>query len=123
MPSGFPWRKGGKGLHGATPCDRVGSLKEGNVVVVSYSGKEINAKRLEAVPWTRHCIECQEKAEKGQLEARAQVEVGRRNRLEEALQKWIRVFDLAGWGAAIVDGTDLRIDAGLEPARQQALGL
>jgi len=26
------------------PCDRVGSLKEGNVVVVSYSGKEINAK-------------------------------------------------------------------------------
>jgi DnaK suppressor protein len=32
-------------------------------------GKEINAKRLEAVPWTRHCIECQEKAEKGLLEA------------------------------------------------------
>jgi len=31
-------------------------------------GKEINAKRLEAVPWTRHCIECQEKLEKGQLE-------------------------------------------------------
>jgi hypothetical protein len=26
------------------PCDRVGSLKEDNVVVVSYSGKEINAK-------------------------------------------------------------------------------
>ena len=49
--------------------------------------------------------------EQTQLEARAQVEVGRRNRLEEALQKWIRVFGLAGWGAAIVDGTDLRIDA------------
>jgi PAS domain S-box-containing protein len=49
--------------------------------------------------------------EQAQLEARAQVEVGRRNRLEEALQKWIRVFGLAGWGAAIVDGTDLRIDA------------
>jgi len=31
-------------------------------------GKEINAKRLEAVPWTRHCIECQEKLEQGQLE-------------------------------------------------------
>jgi mutual gliding-motility protein MglA len=44
-PSGFPWRKGGKGLHGVTPCDRVGSLKEDTtVVVVSYSGKEINAK-------------------------------------------------------------------------------
>jgi DnaK suppressor protein len=31
-------------------------------------GNEINAKRLEAVPWTRYCIECQEKLEKGQLE-------------------------------------------------------
>ncbi|MGZ4843696.1 MAG: TraR/DksA family transcriptional regulator [Candidatus Angelobacter sp.] len=31
-------------------------------------GNEINAKRLEAVPWTRYCIECQEKVEKGQLE-------------------------------------------------------
>jgi len=30
--------------------------------------KEINAKRLEAVPWTRHCIECQEKLEQGLLE-------------------------------------------------------
>src|SRR6185369_5170472 len=43
-PSGFLWRKGGKGLHGYTPRDRVGSLKEDTVVVVSYSGKEINAK-------------------------------------------------------------------------------
>src|ERR1700739_2770925 len=31
-------------------------------------GKETNAKRLEAVPWTRYCIECQEKVENGQLE-------------------------------------------------------
>ncbi len=31
-------------------------------------GEEINAKRLDAVPWTRHCIECQEKLEKGLLE-------------------------------------------------------
>ena len=35
---------------------------------VEGHGKEINAKRLEAVPWTRHCIECQEKAEQGLLE-------------------------------------------------------
>src|SRR5579864_4708611 len=28
-------------------------------------GKEINTKRLEAVPWTRYCIECQEKLERG----------------------------------------------------------
>ncbi len=32
-------------------------------------GNEINAKRLEAVPWARHCIACQEKLEKGELEA------------------------------------------------------
>jgi DnaK suppressor protein len=32
-------------------------------------GKDINPKRLEAVPWTSHCIACQEKAEQGQLEA------------------------------------------------------
>jgi DnaK suppressor protein len=31
-------------------------------------GEEINPKRLEAVPWTRHCIACQEKLEKGLLE-------------------------------------------------------
>src|SRR5260370_26656300 len=31
-------------------------------------GNEINARRLEAVPSTRYCIECQEKKEKGQLE-------------------------------------------------------
>src|ERR1700746_3922951 len=34
----------------------------------SSCGKEINPKRLEAVPWTRHCIECQEKLEQGLLE-------------------------------------------------------
>ncbi len=28
-------------------------------------GNEINPKRLEAVPWTRHCIACQERLEKG----------------------------------------------------------
>jgi DnaK suppressor protein len=31
-------------------------------------GNEINPKRLEAVPWTRYCIACQEKLEKGLLE-------------------------------------------------------
>ncbi len=44
-------------------------LREGSFGECVSCGKEINAKRLEAVPWTRHCIECQEKAEKGQLEA------------------------------------------------------
>jgi DnaK suppressor protein len=31
-------------------------------------GQEINPKRLEAVPWTRYCIQCQEKVEQGKLE-------------------------------------------------------
>ncbi|MGH7579860.1 MAG: PAS domain-containing protein, partial [Gemmatimonadales bacterium] len=34
-----------------------------------------------------------------------------RSRVREAVNKWIRVFDLAVWGAAVVDGMDRRIDA------------
>jgi DnaK suppressor protein len=44
-------------------------IREGSFGECVSCGKEINAKRLEAVPWTRHCIECQEKAEQGLLEA------------------------------------------------------
>jgi DnaK suppressor protein len=29
--------------------------------------EDVQAKRLDAVPWARHCIECQEKQEKGLL--------------------------------------------------------
>lgn len=29
--------------------------------------EEVQAKRLEAVPWARHCIECQEKQDQGLL--------------------------------------------------------
>ena len=43
-------------------------LREGNFGECISCGKEINPKRLEAVPWTRHCIECQEKLEQGILE-------------------------------------------------------
>jgi DnaK suppressor protein len=43
-------------------------IREGSFGECISCGNEINAKRLEAVPWTRHCIECQEKLEKGQLE-------------------------------------------------------
>jgi DnaK suppressor protein len=31
-------------------------------------GKTIGVKRLEALPWTPYCIDCQEKIEKGELE-------------------------------------------------------
>ena len=44
-------------------------IRQGNFGQCISCGEEINAKRLEAVPWTRYCIACQEKLEKGQLEA------------------------------------------------------
>lgn len=43
-------------------------IREGTFGECISCGNEINSKRLEAVPWTRYCIECQEKLEKGQLE-------------------------------------------------------
>ena len=46
-------------------------IREGAFGECVSCGNEINAKRLEAVPWTRYCIECQEKLEKGQLEEEA----------------------------------------------------
>ena len=44
-------------------------IREGTFGECIACGTEINPKRLEAVPWTRHCIECQEKVEQGLLEA------------------------------------------------------
>ncbi len=46
-------------------------VREGTYGECISCGSEINSKRLEAVPWTRHCIECQEKLEKGLLEESA----------------------------------------------------
>jgi DnaK suppressor protein len=43
-------------------------IREGSFGECISCGKEINPKRLEAVPWTRHCIECQENLEQGRLE-------------------------------------------------------
>jgi len=43
-------------------------IREGSFGECISCGKDINPKRLEAVPWTRHCIECQEKLENGMLE-------------------------------------------------------
>jgi len=43
-------------------------IREGAFGECVNCGNEINPKRLEAVPWTRYCIDCQEKLEKGQLE-------------------------------------------------------
>ena len=43
-------------------------IREGSFGECVNCGNEVNSKRLEAVPWTRYCIACQEKAEKGQME-------------------------------------------------------
>jgi DnaK suppressor protein len=43
-------------------------IREGTFGECVSCGNEINPKRLEAVPWTRYCIACQEKKEQGQLE-------------------------------------------------------
>ena len=43
-------------------------IREGTFGECINCGNEINPKRLEAVPWTRYCIECQEKLEQGLLE-------------------------------------------------------
>jgi len=42
-------------------------IREGTFGECISCGTEINPKRLEAVPWTRHCIACQEKLEQGVL--------------------------------------------------------
>ena len=43
-------------------------LNEGTFGECIHCGKTIGAKRLEAVPWTPYCIECQEKIENGEIE-------------------------------------------------------
>ena len=43
-------------------------LKEGNFGDCVQCTVEIGPKRLEALPWTPYCIECQEKFENGELE-------------------------------------------------------
>jgi len=43
-------------------------IKEGMFGQCVACGNPINAKRLEAVPWTRYCIACQEKIENGLME-------------------------------------------------------
>jgi DnaK suppressor protein len=43
-------------------------IREGVFGECINCGNDINAKRLEAVPWTRYCINCQEKQEQGLLE-------------------------------------------------------
>ena len=42
-------------------------ISEGSYGECLHCGKIIGIKRLEALPWTPNCIDCQEKIEKGEL--------------------------------------------------------
>ena len=42
-------------------------IQEGHFGECVHCGGEMQQKRLEAVPWARHCIPCQEKQEQGLL--------------------------------------------------------
>jgi DnaK suppressor protein len=47
--------------------EALSRIREGTFGECIVCGSEINAKRIEAVPWTRYCIACQEKIEQGVL--------------------------------------------------------
>ena len=47
--------------------DALARIKEGSFGECISCHEELQQKRLEAVPWTRYCITCQEKKEKGLL--------------------------------------------------------
>ncbi len=47
--------------------DALRRIKEESFGQCASCEQELQQKRLEAVPWTRYCINCQEKQERGQL--------------------------------------------------------
>jgi DnaK suppressor protein len=50
----------------------LSNISEGIYGECEQCGNAINEPRLEAVPWARHCIVCQEKLERGELGQQAQ---------------------------------------------------
>ncbi len=47
--------------------DALVRMESGSYGLCVECQEDVQPKRLEAVPWARHCIECQEKQEKGLL--------------------------------------------------------
>jgi DnaK suppressor protein len=47
--------------------DALSRVKDGTFGECNSCHEELQQKRLEAVPWTRYCISCQEKKEQGLL--------------------------------------------------------
>ena len=47
--------------------DALDRIKSSSYGLCAACQEEVQPKRLDAVPWARHCIECQEKQEQGLL--------------------------------------------------------
>lgn len=47
--------------------EALGRMREGTYGQCVACEEDVQQKRLEAVPWARHCIECQEKQDQGLL--------------------------------------------------------
>jgi DnaK suppressor protein len=50
----------------------LSNIAEGIYGECEQCGNPINERRLDAVPWARHCISCQEKQERGELDQQVQ---------------------------------------------------
>jgi len=48
--------------------EAIERIHDGEYGVCSHCGKDLQPKRLEAVPWARHCIICQDLQERGLLD-------------------------------------------------------
>ena len=48
--------------------DAISRIEEGEFGVCEECGEKINKKRLDAVPWARFCLNCQESFDKGQTQ-------------------------------------------------------
>jgi DnaK suppressor protein len=47
--------------------EALGRIRNGTFGQCIQCDEEMQQKRLEAVPWTRYCLTCQEKQEQGKL--------------------------------------------------------
>lgn len=47
--------------------EALGRMRDGNFGTCTNCGNVIGEKRLQAIPWTAYCIDCQELVEKGLL--------------------------------------------------------
>jgi DnaK suppressor protein len=48
--------------------DALRCIKDGTFGECSHCGKPIQRKRIEAVPWARHCLDCQDLQDRGLIE-------------------------------------------------------